>query len=72
MTADPFIPNPALVEEWGNSAMTEFKRQEAEDRVEFGRSEEASRWLEMMRISKTADVSIRVYQPRSRSFPSSP
>ncbi len=52
--------------------MTEFKRQEAEERVAFGLSQEASRWLEMMKESKAANVSIRVYQPRSRNFPFKP
>lgn len=66
---DSFIPDPALAEEWDNPAMTEFKRQEAEERVAFGRSLEASRWLEVMRNSVPPDVILRVAHQRSKRFP---
>ena len=43
------LPPASLIEEWDNSAMVEFKRQEAEDRAEFGCSQEAQEWLRLIR-----------------------
>ncbi len=73
MTApDPFIPNPALAEEWDNPAMTEFKRQEAEERVEFAKSHTQEEWLAAMKNSMLPDEPIRLApKPRGR-FPFKP
>jgi hypothetical protein len=70
-TPEPFKPDPSLAEVWDNPAMTEFKRQEAEDRVAFGRSLEAREWLEHFRNSSPPDVEMRVVKPRKR-FPFKP
>lgn len=66
--SEPFKPDPSLAEEWDNPAMTEFKRQEAEERVAFGRSREAREWLEHFRSTPPADVEIRL-APRRKRFP---
>lgn len=62
MNPTPQHPQPpvSMVEEWDNPAMTEFKRQEAEDRVAFGCSLEARQWLEHFRSTPPPDVVIRV------------
>jgi len=61
-----------MVEEWDNPAMTEFKRQEAEDRVAFGFSLEARQWLEQLRGSPPPDVTIRVAPKAPKRFPFKP
>jgi hypothetical protein len=61
-----------MVEEWDNPAMTELKRQEAEDRVAFGVSLEARQWLEQLRSSPPPDVTIRVSPKAPGRFPFKP
>lgn len=61
-----------MVEEWDNPEMTEFKRQEAEERVAFGCSLEARQWLEHLRSSPPPDVVIRVAPKGPMRFPFKP
>ena len=70
--SQPFTPDPSLAEVWDNPAMTEFKRQEAEDRVAFGKSREAHEWLEHLRNTPPPDVTIRVAAKGPRRFPFKP
>lgn len=65
-------PPVSMVEEWDNPAMTEFKRQEAEERVAFGCSLEARQWLEHLRNSPPPDVVIRVAPNAPARFPFKP
>jgi hypothetical protein len=64
-------PQPAvpMAEEWDNPAMTEFKRQEAEERLAFGCSKEARQWLEHLRGSSPPDVKIRLAPKVPERFP---
>ncbi len=64
-----FTPSPSLVEEWDNPAMAEFKRQEAEDRVDFGTSAEAREWLEHLKNSQPSEPKIRLAPKRPQNFP---
>ena len=64
-----FVPDPALAEEWDNPEMTAFKWQEAEDRVAFAKSLEASQWLESLRNSEPVDVVIRLAPSGPKRFP---
>jgi hypothetical protein len=41
-----------LDDEWDDPAMAQLKREEAEDREAFGRSDEAKAWLEGMRSNQ--------------------
>lgn len=68
-TPQPPQPPDAMVEEWDNPAMTEFKRQEAEERVAFGHSPEARQWLEHLRNSSPPEVIIRVAPKPPKRFP---
>ncbi len=61
-----------MAEEWDNPAMTEFKRQEAEERVAFGCSLEARQWLEHLRSSPPPDVIIKVAPKAPKRFPFKP
>lgn len=61
-----------MMEEWDNPAMTEFKRQEAEDRASFGCSLEARQWLEQLRNSPPPDVTIRLAPKGPKRFPFKP
>ena len=71
-TDPPFTPPVSLMEEWDNPAMTEFKRQEAEDRKTFGCSLEARQWLEQLRSSSPPDVTIRLAPKLPKRFPFKP
>ena len=71
-TYDPFIPPAHLAEEWDNPAMAEFKRQEAEERVAFGCSDEAQQWLKNLRNSLPPDVIIRLAPKEPKKFPFKP
>lgn len=64
-----FTPSPSLAEEWDNPAMAEFKRQEAEDRVDFGESAEAREWLEHLKNSRPSNPNIRLAPKRPLNFP---
>jgi hypothetical protein len=74
MKPTPQHPQPpvSLVEEWDNPAMADFKRQEAEERVAFGRSLEAHQWLEHLRSSQPPEVVIRVAPKAPARFPFKP
>ncbi len=64
----PFVPNPAFAEEWDNPEMTEFKRLEAEDRVAYGKSDEAREWLERFQNSVPPEFTIRLAKKPSDRF----
>lgn len=72
-SAQPPQPPATYAEEWDNPVMAEFKRREAEERVAFGRSEEAVKWLENLRSSSPPDdVVIRVAPRTPKRFPFKP
>ena len=58
-----------MEEEWDNPAMTEFKRQEAEERRAFGCSDEAKQWMEAFRNSPPPDVTVRLVPGPANQFP---
>jgi hypothetical protein len=66
----PFTPPAALAEEWDNPAMTEFKRQEAEERVAFAKSHTQEEWLVALENSMfKGDQTIRLAPKGPRRFP---
>ncbi len=69
LTPQHFQPPVSMAEEWDNSAMTEFKRQEAREREVFGCSLEAQQWLERLRSSPPPDVVIRLAPKVPERFP---
>jgi hypothetical protein len=74
MKPTPQDPRPPvrMVEEWDNPAMAEFKRREAEERLAFGCSAEAVRWLEHLRESPPPDAVIRIAPAAPERFPFKP
>ncbi len=71
-TLEPFIPPAHLAEEWDNPAMAEFKRQEAEERAEFGCSQEAQQWLANFQATTPPDFVIRRAPMVPKQFPFKP
>lgn len=67
--SQPFTPDPSLAEVWDHPAMTEFKRQEAEDRVAFAKSYTREEWLAAMEDSRMPDVTIRLAPKTRGRFP---
>ncbi len=60
-------PRPqTFEEEWDDPAMAQFKREEAEDRVAFGQSEEARAWLDGLRNSPP-DYEVKL-APRAKTW----
>lgn len=55
----PYRP-ATFEEEWDNPAMAQFKREEAEDREAFGRSEEARAWLAGIQHGKPREMPLRL------------
>lgn len=47
-------------EEWDDPAMAQLKREEAEDRVTFGQSEEAQAWLRGIQSAKPRELPLRL------------
>ena len=61
-------PIPSMEEEWDNPAMTEFKRQEALDRIEFAQSRTQEEWREALKQPILTDQTITLVR-RPPYFP---
>jgi hypothetical protein len=74
MKPTPQSPQPtvSMVEERDNPAMTEFKRQEAEDRVAFAQSLTQDEWRAAMENSRLRDEPIKLAPKPRRQFPFKP
>jgi hypothetical protein len=73
MKPTPQAPLPGIMkEEWDNPAMTEFKRQEAEERVAFAQSHTQEEWRAALRHSTMRDEPIRLAPKRPHLFPFKP
>jgi hypothetical protein len=72
MKPTPQPPPVSLVEEWDNPAMTEFKRQEAEDRVTFALSHTQEEWRAALDQSLMRNEPIQLAPKRPRHFPFKP
>lgn len=74
MKPTPQHPQPpvSMVEEWDNPAMTEFKRQEAEERVAFAQSLTQEEWRAALGDSSIRDEPIQLAPKRPRHFPFKP
>lgn len=70
--SQPFTPDPSLAEVWDNPAMTEFKRQEAEDRVAFAQSLTQDEWRAAMENCRLRDEPIKLAPKPRRRFPFKP
>lgn len=70
-TDPPFTPPVSLMEEWDNPAMTEFKRQEAEDRKTFAQSHTQEEWRAAMENSvlRLRNEPLRLAPKPPRRFP---
>ncbi len=68
----PFVPDPSLAEEWDHPAMAEFKRQEAEERVAFGKSHTQEEWFAALESSSRRGDFIQAVAKKPASFPFKP
>ena len=62
-------PTPSLMEEWDNPAMTEFKRQEAEERTEFAQLRTQAAWREALKRPMLTDRPIALAPKTPIRFP---